>query len=325
MQKVLVYGAGVLGSYLAHVLLEAGQDVSVVARGARKTELEMNGLVIRHHLQRKTTVDRPAVVKTAEGVVWSAVFAAMQYQQMAEALPALARVETDLLVLVGNNVDAGGMARALQALQAKAKTVVFGFQSTGGRRENGRVVCVRFGAGRLNCGFADKPLDDGTRTALGVLFAGTEYSLAFHDSMAGWYLSHLAFILPMAYLCYAHGCDLTRATWREIGLVIDAMREGYRLLREAGIPVMPEDADTALDRRGKRASAHLTLWVMVKTSIGRLAASDHCRNAVGEMQTMDAAFDALRARHTTLAMPAWQALRAAVPDWQALHRTFDRA
>ena len=57
--------------------------------------------------------------------------------------------------------------------------------------------------------------------------------------------------------------------------MIEAMREGYRLLRTAGIPVMPEGADTALDRRGKRATARLTLWVMAKTTLGRLAASDH--------------------------------------------------
>ena len=31
--KVLVYGSGVIGSYLAHVLCSAGNDVTVLTRG----------------------------------------------------------------------------------------------------------------------------------------------------------------------------------------------------------------------------------------------------------------------------------------------------
>ena len=325
MPNVLVYGAGVLGSYLAHVLMSAGNSVSVLARGARQQVLKANGLVIRHHLQRKTTVDRPAIVDTASGAKWDAVFAVMQYQQMLDALPSLAQLDTPLMVLVGNNVDATGMEQALLGLGAKAKAIVFGFQSTGGRREAHGVVCVRAGVGRLNCGFAAKPLDGGTRAALESLFAGTGYMLVFQANMTGWYQSHLAFILPMAYLCYALGCDMTRASWQDIGQVIEAMREGYRLLAEADIPVLPEGSDTALNRPGKRAVSHVMLWGLAKPAVGRLAVGDHCRNAVAEMQTLDTAFGALRARYAGVKMPAWQGLTARVPDWPALHSRFDLA
>ncbi|WP_314780027.1 hypothetical protein [Actinomyces massiliensis] len=37
-------------------------EVAVLTRGRRKRELERNGLVIRHHLQRRTTVDRVRVI-----------------------------------------------------------------------------------------------------------------------------------------------------------------------------------------------------------------------------------------------------------------------
>ena len=43
MPNVLVYGAGVLGSYLAHVLMSAGNSVSVLARGARQQALRQTG------------------------------------------------------------------------------------------------------------------------------------------------------------------------------------------------------------------------------------------------------------------------------------------
>ena len=47
--KVLVYGSGVIGCYLAHVLCIAGNDVTLLARGQWKEQLQRNGLRICHH------------------------------------------------------------------------------------------------------------------------------------------------------------------------------------------------------------------------------------------------------------------------------------
>ena len=64
--KVLVYGSGVIGCYLAHVLCTAGNDVTLLARGQWKEQLQQNGLRIRHHLQRKTTLDHPKIIGGVE-------------------------------------------------------------------------------------------------------------------------------------------------------------------------------------------------------------------------------------------------------------------
>ena len=47
--KVLVYGSGVIGCYLAHILCAAGNDVTLLVRGQWKEQLQQNGLKIRHH------------------------------------------------------------------------------------------------------------------------------------------------------------------------------------------------------------------------------------------------------------------------------------
>ncbi|MCM1466500.1 MAG: NAD-binding protein [Bacteroidales bacterium] len=46
--KLLVYGAGVIGCELAHVLKRGGNDVTLLARGEWKDTLEKRGLVIRY-------------------------------------------------------------------------------------------------------------------------------------------------------------------------------------------------------------------------------------------------------------------------------------
>lgn len=78
--RVLVYGAGVLGSYLAHVLVRGGNQVTVLARGKRAEELERDGLVIRHYFQRKTTVDQVRAIRALEAAdIYDLIFVVMKY------------------------------------------------------------------------------------------------------------------------------------------------------------------------------------------------------------------------------------------------------
>ena len=46
--KILVYGAGVLGTLYAARLQDGGQDVSLVARGQRLADLRQHGLVLEN-------------------------------------------------------------------------------------------------------------------------------------------------------------------------------------------------------------------------------------------------------------------------------------
>ena len=56
--KILVYGAGVIGCELAHMLVKSGSDVTLLARGKWLKSIDENGLIIQHYAQLHTTVDR---------------------------------------------------------------------------------------------------------------------------------------------------------------------------------------------------------------------------------------------------------------------------
>lgn len=94
--KTLVYGAGVIGSYLTHVLCAAGNDVTLLARGDWRETLERDGLTIVHHLQKKTTHDRPHIIVALDRTHYDLVFAVMQYQQMSAILGDLALADSPL-------------------------------------------------------------------------------------------------------------------------------------------------------------------------------------------------------------------------------------
>lgn len=108
--RILVFGAGVQGSYLAHALVRGGNDVTVLARGKRAEQLKKDGLVIRHYFQLKNTVDEVKVIHELQSDnLYDLVFVVMKYNNFPSVLPILAENQSQNIVLVGNNADAHGM------------------------------------------------------------------------------------------------------------------------------------------------------------------------------------------------------------------------
>lgn len=125
--RVLVYGAGIQGSLLAHVLATGGNDVTVLARGKRAEELRSNGIVIRHYIQRKTTVDKIKIIhELKKDDVYDVIFVTMKYTDFPHVLPTLAQNSSENIILVGNNATAAQMETYIEANSEKAKNIAFG-------------------------------------------------------------------------------------------------------------------------------------------------------------------------------------------------------
>ena len=120
-RKVLVFGAGVIGAYLAHVLIEAGNDVTILAREERAKSLNENGLVIYHHLQKKTTTNKVKALTDVEGLAFDATFVVMPYHKLRSALPLICTFNTKLLVLVGNNLSSAEFFSVFRFPEEKRK------------------------------------------------------------------------------------------------------------------------------------------------------------------------------------------------------------
>lgn len=322
--KILVIGAGVIGSYLAHVLHRAGNEVTLLARGAWMDQLRSNGLRIHHQLQRKDTMDILRIIDHVDDCRYDAVFAVMQHQQMWSVLDDLARVNTDLVALVGNNMSAAEMEQEIHAREVSSRTVLFGFQGTAGRREDGRIISVHMKDGSMSLGCLHSLPSAEVMARVEAMFHGTAYRLTWTRDMEAWYRTHLTLILPTCYLCYAADCDLRHVTRQQRKLLLDAANEACGLLAAIGSPVLP-DGEEAYYRPGfKRMLMAAMVFVMAKTIVGELVASEHCRHAVTEMEGLDAAFHALRLQAPDFAMPAWDTLRSAMPEWNELHKRWDK-
>ena len=59
--KILVYGAGPLGSVFAAKLYQGGHDVSILARGKRLADLREHGVVIHNMANEEWKIGRAHV------------------------------------------------------------------------------------------------------------------------------------------------------------------------------------------------------------------------------------------------------------------------
>ena len=320
--KVLVYGAGVIGGQLVHALTISGNDVTVIARGAWKEALEKDGLRIRHYIQKKDTTDHPRVLEKPDGQRYDIAFAVMQYRQMERILEDLAAVNCPIVVLVGNNLSVSEMERRILRAAVSPKEVLFGFGSTAGTRENGKLTTVHTGDGKLTIGKAHAELTAAEKTLLKRLFAGSRMSVSYCDDMDAWLKYHAAFILPVVYLCYKTGCDLTKSTKEERELLLDAVGDAYHLLMALGYPVRPVGDEKNLEPGISNQLVKLVIYWMSRTRLGALCTTEHCRHAPQEMEDLDKAFQRLRARKPDFPMPHFDELYRMIPSWEEIRNTY---
>ena len=324
--KVLVYGSGVIGCYLAHILCTAGNDVTLLARGLWKEQLQQNGLRIRHHLQRKTTLDHPRVIGgMEEEKAYDAVFAVMPYNKMPAILEPLAAIHAPIIVLVGNNMRPADMQQAILDHSVCEKQVLFGFQATAGKRdhEKGVLICERAGIGTMDIGGLHSLPDSGTKAKLETMFNGSGYRLNWQPDMEAYLICHLAAVLPICYLSYTCNGDLTGSRGKQRKLMRMASREAYAMLKAQGIPILPEGDDQYYAHSLNGTVMQLLYFGMAKwKTAGDLIACEHCRNAFEEMEMLDEEFEKVLARRPESPMPNWQELKAQMPGWDAIRKQY---
>lgn len=102
--KLLIYGAGVIGSLYAALFREAGYDVTVYARGKRLEILESKGLL---YLQKRKIkrADVRIVSKLLDDDIYDFIFLSVRENQLYEALEELKANKSTCIVTLVNSID----------------------------------------------------------------------------------------------------------------------------------------------------------------------------------------------------------------------------
>ena len=236
--RVLVLGPGVLGSYLAHSLLKAGNDVTILARGKRYEQISDNGLVIKHYFQKKTTVDRINVIsELKKDDIYDLIFVVMKYNQLPSALLTIANNLSENIILIGNNANPKRTEADIQKLSKSKKNIGFGFQTSAGIREDsGQVISIH---GKGNITFGDLNGDLSLEETVKKAF-GTHCKVTIEKDIEAWLLTHYVFILPMNSLLYINDFNAKKISKSNVSLnkMVEATNEGLKVLKENGIDII---------------------------------------------------------------------------------------
>lgn len=134
--KILIFGSGVIGSIFGAKLALAGQDVTMLARGNRLSEIKDKGLILR---DQATGREEKAKVKVIEqllpGMKFDYILVALQRTQIDAVLENLAQNCSPNIVFVVNTP--AGYGEWLKAIGSDR--LLIGFPSAGGERVNGTV------------------------------------------------------------------------------------------------------------------------------------------------------------------------------------------
>lgn len=321
-RKVLIFGAGVIGSYLSHVLCDAGNEVTILARKERVESLNRNGLVIHHHLQGRVTKDRVEAVTSVEGRAFDAVFVVMPYHKLKMALPEIVELQAKLLVLVGNNVTPAEMERHIKKNAPGIKKILFGFQATAGKKEKDQYICKRLGGG-MNIGQLHGETAPKLKKWVQRMFDGTDYQLKWQSDMESYLFCHLAVILPIGYLSYICDGNLRKSTGEQRKMMFEASHEAYEVLKKKGVTICPANDDKFFEKGIRGKAMNFLYFVMAKTKIGDLAACEHCKNSVSEMEQLDLFYERLMQGYPTKKLKMWRKLRSQMPSWKELHKKYE--
>ena len=235
--RILVLGAGVIGSVYAGKLLQAGHDVVLLARGSRLVDLQTQGLI----LQDAQTGDRSVlpVAAVSEPVAddhFDLVLVTVRAEQLVSTLPVLTGLTDGSDVLFFGNTG----NRQAELTATLGERAVFGFPAAGGTRDGSVVTYVLISQQKTMLGEPDGTTSPRVRHLQSVL-NDAGFPTLISANIEDWLIAHAAFVVPIAFALYRAGVNPARlaADPASLRLMVLATREAFTALRADGNDEVP--------------------------------------------------------------------------------------
>ena len=284
-KRILFFGAGVLGSLYAARLHEAGNDVTLVARGSRFEDIKKHGIVLeRFDNGERTTTQVPVVDHVPPEEYFDLCVVLVQKTQLQDSLAAL-KVNPHIPTFLFMNNTAEGPQEMIDALGRER--VMMGHANAGGER-NGPVVHYM-----INQEMTLGELDGNKSERLQWIaknFNEAGFAVEISKDVDAWKRYHVALAVPFAYTMYMNeSCNYRLAENRkDVKLCMAGIREAFKVLRTLGYPVEPPKL------RYVFAIPDFIVvplfQVVLKSKVADIGLARHLRNAREEMDQLSKEF-----------------------------------
>ncbi len=230
--KILIYGAGVIGSLYAALLSEAGYNVSVYARGKRLESLRNNGLLYKKNNRIKTA--NVSVVSTFRcDDLYDFVFLTVRENQLLAALEELKDNVSPTIVTMVNSLDTYD---AWEAICGKGR-ILPAFPGTGGGFENDVLdaaltpwIIQPTTMGRT----------DGREKKLKAIFKKANIPCQIVEDMHAWQICHLGMVVPIADAYYeSNDPKHCGSDYRLMKATAGRIKDNFQRISAGGIKLSP--------------------------------------------------------------------------------------
>jgi 2-dehydropantoate 2-reductase len=224
--RVLVIGAGVIGTVYAARLAISGLDVTVLARGDRLRRLEAEGAVVVRSPGGEPAQAWIRAVEHASDERFDLIILAVRREQVVAAVDALSGIESPIVLFFGNFA---GMQDELAETAGRERTI-FGFPGIAGRLDDRTVRYVQIRQQPTTLGGSAARSGAVLQVARALRRAGFDVSIV--ADMSSWLDAHAAFIVPITAAVRAAGgsADALSNNSRLLRLMVVATREAYDVL-----------------------------------------------------------------------------------------------
>lgn len=239
MKRILIFGAGVIGSVFGGLLSARGHDVTMLARNKRFDELNTNGLWLQKNGQAKAQKFPVKVIPSLDiDDGYDFVFVTLRKEQVRDSLPQLKNIRSSNFVFMVNNpsgydewIDALGSDRVIPA-----------FPGAGGKIEKG-IVCYEIVSGiiqpttlgELNGHVSERILE------LKAMLKAAGFQVSVSRNMDAWQKTHVALVGPLGDVIYMDGGNNYSVARNAAAIhqMNRALKENFSFLKKSGIGIVP--------------------------------------------------------------------------------------
>lgn len=281
--KILIIGAGVLGSNLVHSIKKEN-DVTILARGKTYENLKNNGLIIKHKLGKRTVDHFNVINKLDEDDIYDVIFIVSRFSALDDIVAIVEKNKTKNVVFVGNNMSAE------KYVNISNKNVLFAFFMAAGKKYNGYInsICLnKIPIGRVDGRNIDNEF-------IKSIFKKTRIKVIIENKMNDYLKTHACVVLPLVFASYkANGNLKLLKNDKEYSiLIMDAIIEGYDVLKKLGYEILPKgEYENCVNKKNLCAFIYR---FMFSNFIGKMCISDHAMSAREEFMMMANEFEKLK-------------------------------
>ena len=228
--KILIYGAGVIGSLYAVLFAETGYDTSIYARGKRLEFLKKNGLLYKKN-QNIRRAEATILGELSDNDAYDFILLTVRENQLYEALAELKNNKSNIIVTMVNSLDS---YKKWEDIVGKGR-ILPAFPGAGGSINNDGILDAALTPRMIQpTTFAEISGNKSERTKqFSEILRHAHIPYKKVMDMHLWQLCHLAMVVPIADAYYElDDPEKVEKEWKIMRKTAERLKRNFNFLRK---------------------------------------------------------------------------------------------